>query len=424
MSNPARLIIIADDITGACDTAIQFRKHGLSSIVLRSLKDIETAVNEVDVVVFDTGSRNDSPAKAYAKVVSVTKAVKETGIRIFYKKVDSTLRGNIGQEIDAIMDKAGIEFAVVAPAYPANRRITVGGYHLVERVPLGESQFSHDFMNPVTESHIPTLLANQSKRQIGYIGLSTVMKGSMSLKAEINNQIRKENKIVVFDATLPSHLRAIAEASASLGIELYCGSAGFAEELSRVVGLTSNKPVMVICGSLNEVTRKQVLRAKTDLKCNVIELDVPMILYDGKAKYEELAKVARLAHDSLKENEDLIISTVNLDDPRIQTDTNATTRAENREAGRLISATLGELVKELLGNGVSGLVLTGGDTAADVFESIGIMRITVENEVCPGIPCNKVIGGRFAGLRVITKAGGFGDENAIVECIRFLKGGS
>jgi uncharacterized protein YgbK (DUF1537 family) len=68
-----------------------------------------------------------------------------------------------------------------------------------------------------------------------------------------------------------------------------------------------------------------------------------------------------------------------------------------------------------------GLVLVGGDTAAGVINAISAKGVTVEKEVLPGIPIGRIWGGKYAGMSIVTKAGGFGDREALVKIIKYLR---
>lgn len=136
-SPEGRLGVIADDITGANDVGVQFMKRGLETIVLLEAASLlPTTIKEADVIVVDTESRFSPPDIAYQRVRDVVKTLNEASVRVVYKKIDSTLRGNIGPELEAIMEEAGSRLSIVAPAFPSNLRITVGGIQLVNQVPV------------------------------------------------------------------------------------------------------------------------------------------------------------------------------------------------------------------------------------------------------------------------------------------------
>jgi uncharacterized protein YgbK (DUF1537 family) len=250
------------------------------------------------------------------------------------------------------------------------------------------------------------------------------MQGVESVRNEFESQIEKGKQIVVVDATSSRHLAVIADAAMSLGVRLFCGSAGLAGELSRILGCKVNKPVLVISGSLSEVTRRQMLRARDDLKCRVFVVDIRKILKGGKEREGEIANLANNVQAAVKQGEDTIVTTVELEDLGV-------TRRQRGDAPslrlkkltRLLSMGLAEVVARVLNSGrVCGLVLTGGSTATDTFLAMGAKELVVEREVAPGIPFSRLVGGKYSGIGVVTKAGAFGDENAVTESIRFLKG--
>lgn len=70
-------------------------------------------------------------------------------IKCVYKKIDSTLRGNLGAEIKAVADVFKPDIVIIAPAYPANQRITIGGYHLLEGKPIELTEIANAPKTPV-----------------------------------------------------------------------------------------------------------------------------------------------------------------------------------------------------------------------------------------------------------------------------------
>ena len=413
------LAVIADDITGANDTGVQFKKAGFNTIIAVNDKYIEEVIDRADVVVINTDSRTDPQEVAYKKVRTVAKIIKKAGIKTIYKKIDSTLRGNIGAELDAIMDELKIETCIVAPAFPANGRITIGGYQLVNQIPISESEFGYDPLNPIKESHVPTLLQRQTRRKVGHVELSYVERGTEPLAHEFLNQQKKGNEIIVVDATTLYHLRRIAKAALiSKMSDLTCGSAGLAEALSYEIKLIDRCPVLVVSGSVNEVTRRQILKAEQALDVQVIDVDPRKIFGDSKSKQKEIKKIVERAINALKNGKNLIIASAR----RPEFILKAETRTDISQVAEAISSTLGEITAKIVDRlKVGGLVLTGGSTAQKVCLTLGAKGIWIKDEVLPGIPLGKLADGKYKGLNVITKAGGFGDENAIINAIRYLE---
>jgi len=159
-----KVVIIADDLTGAADTGVQFAKRGLSTLVLIEGSHPVSAPVSAEVLAFNTNTRHEDSQQAYKIVYEVAKDFKKRGIRYIYKKIDSMLRGNIGAEVEAVMDATGIETAILVPSFPSQGRITVGGYHLVNQIPLQDTEVASDLKDPVKDSYLPSLIQAQSKR--------------------------------------------------------------------------------------------------------------------------------------------------------------------------------------------------------------------------------------------------------------------
>lgn len=117
-----RFKILADDLTGACDTGVAFALRGLRAIV--SLDGIPL---ECDVPVLSTGSRNDEPDIAYAKVRTACERLDIGTKELFYKKIDSTLRGPIVAELQACLDAGARTPGVFCPAFPEQGRTVASG---------------------------------------------------------------------------------------------------------------------------------------------------------------------------------------------------------------------------------------------------------------------------------------------------------
>ena len=214
--------IIADDLTGSLDTGVQFSKWGLTSLVsLRGHPAPETAC-----VIMNTDSRAVPPDVAAERVGRAARLLRG---RLVYKKIDSTLRGNLGAEITAAMQELGMKKAVVVPALPANGRTTLGGRLFIRGVPLDQTGFARDPRNAIDESHIPTLLQQHTGRHVGSVDIDIVEQGTEAIREAI---ARCPEGFVVVDVEIQKHLADIALAVIQAKEAwLPVGSAGLAEEL-------------------------------------------------------------------------------------------------------------------------------------------------------------------------------------------------
>jgi uncharacterized protein YgbK (DUF1537 family) len=419
--------IIADDYTGSADTGVQFAKNGLKTTIVQEHQRIKEAFTRSSVVVFDTESRSDCPEIAYSKVASTTSEFQKAGIDLIYKKIDSTLRGNIGVELDAILDTRDDGTVVMCPAYPKAGRITIGGYHLVHRELIQNTEIASDTEFPIKESHIPTLLRLQSKYQVSSIEMADVIQGKQHLMQVIENQIVTGNRILVIDAVSQYDLTTLASVIAEFESQLIlCGSGGLAEELSEVLKTIPEpaEKILVIAGSVRSVTTEQIIQASKQLKAQVIDIDVKQILFqDDQAMTQEMVRITREAEKSYAKNQDVIIRWAD----------SQTTAMQLFEMGRLIKLKdkvirsrigeiLGDVTKKIMAStDIKGLILTGGETTFNVFQSLEVLEVEVDIEVLPGIPLMRIVGGKLDKMPVITKAGAFGDSEALVQSILFLR---
>jgi uncharacterized protein YgbK (DUF1537 family) len=149
-----RLAIIADDLTGAMDAAAPFAERGLAvELVLSS--DRARSPEASDVVAFDTNSRHLPPTEAAAAVARCVAALPSA--TPLFKKIDSTLRGAVVEEVRAAA--VGRSAVIIAPAVPKQRRIVRGGQVFVDGVPLGEAESAGDARRPSFTGSLVAALA-------------------------------------------------------------------------------------------------------------------------------------------------------------------------------------------------------------------------------------------------------------------------
>ena len=433
-----QIAVIADDLTGANDTGVQFAKQGLKTIVLMGTH-FPGGVMEEDVVVTDSQSRSLPPDEAYRRVAGMAEQVRDGRFHTVFKKIDSTLRGNIGPEIDAIMETCGQDLAVVAPAFPKNGRITVGGYLLLRGAPVEATELARDPLCPVTESHIPTLLSRQTVRKVGHVGIKNIVAGPEGILAAMERMFAAGERVIVCDVWQDDHLRMAAAAAARLDRSvLWVGSAGLAEYLPSVLGLTAappvryamernpaaGKPSVVMAGSVSDVTRNQVrmLKQRADLVC--VEAD-PCELLQPEMAAQEISRCLAVALDAVKSGKNVAITTGRSRDAVAKVRKKVLSlNFSIQRVSEKIATGLGELCRRIAtGATLSGLVLTGGDIARSCCSHLSATGVRLVEEVAPGIPLGVLKGGPFDGLRVITKAGAFGTEDALCKAVDFLKRG-
>ncbi len=409
-----RLAIIADDLTGAMDTGLQCSKHGLEAVVSWGGR----AVPDVEVLVLDTDSRAAPTSEAVRRLRRAAHAAAD---RLLYKKVDSTMRGNIGYELRALSDVLNPRAIVVAPAFPQGGRTTLHGHQRVHGQRLEHTFFAHDPRWPMTESHLPTLLMQQAGREIGHIGLEVVTTGVEALMGALDASRRE---IVVIDVLDTHHLLTIAQALVRLGPTwLPCGSAGLAEAWVQALGVCRSSapeqvgdrrgtscppgggPVLILSGSRNDSTVEQLKMVRERLHIPCVDLDAERF-FDAD---RELARLVSASLTALRGDQNVILT--------------STFSPLVPGGGPLIARILAEAAAQIAGQvPLAGLFVTGGDVAVEVCRSLGVRGLRICQEVQNGIPGGQLLGGKREGLWVVTKAGGFGDAEAIVDAVRYLCG--
>jgi len=416
-----KLGIIADDLTGANDTGVQFAKVGLITLVLWDLEKMDASV-EHDVVVVDTESRGDRKEEAYRKAFAGTSALKKVGASLFYKKIDSTLRGNIGVELDGVLDALGVSIAIVCPAYPRNRRVTVGGHLLLGGIPVERTEMRRDPIAPVITSHIPALIRKQSRRKVGHIPLTTVMEGPEAVKSTILKEHEEGTEIIVLDAASEDDLRVIAQASSSLGeLPLLCGSAGLAEEIPYAFGLLPKRGgVLVLAGTASTVTARQIDVLERMMQAKVVTINPGDMFGGEERRRKEVARVQSIAEEALGEGRDVVVRWAR-SNQEAEEAKKLSTSPDNQGLSQVVLSTFKDITTGLVNRNLAGLILTGGDTAMTTINALEANGICILGEVEAGVPAVTITGGRWGGLRVVTKAGAFGDDQTLTRAVQYLR---
>jgi uncharacterized protein YgbK (DUF1537 family) len=401
------LIIIADDLTGAADTAACFAQAGLRTVVMLPetgfwLPGLQNPVSfdlshrsavarsVPEVISLSTDTRQLTAAEAARRVRHAVEWLQQNGFTnpdtLFYKKVDSLMRGHPAVELSAMLDALGLNRALVAPAFPAQGRLTLAGRQVIgtgasaRQIDLGEV-FG---------------LPDEGAHGLHWLPLDQAGHGWAA----------NEPGLYIADAESEAGLEALARELLGQGFHLACGSAGLARALQRVswTGVQpeshtspaaspaqAKRPALVVAGSRAPALARQVEAARQ----SGIRVVTPGLsfLEEGNFQPEELALALA---GILRSGQPAILTTVGL--PAAQRP-----QGDAMVAGRL-AAVAGWLVEAGL---VGGLVLTGGDTAAAVCHRLGASLIELHGEPVPGIASGSLLDGNHPGLPLITKAGAF-----------------
>lgn len=386
--------IIADDLTGAADSAVQLVRAGYRTAVVFRGCPVPHA-NDLDAVALDTDSRALPAGLAANRVAEAARAVRDAPI--VYKKMDSALRGPVAAEISAALEATGRGCAVVAPAFPAAGRTTAGGVQLVRGTPVHETEFADDPKTPVSEGHVPSLLSEA----VGEIGTLSV--GDLADPERVRRALG-EHRCLVADAERDEDLEALVRAVPEPAAVLWAGSAGLAAALGAVypgphagespAPRPPARGVLVVVGSLSGVAREQLGR----LAAGHGQAAFSVTTGDPGAAEAAVGEArAALAGDGCA----------------------ALCSEEERGASEGVVGALAGAVETLSEEGLfEAIVLTGGETAVGVARRLGATGIRLEGEIEAGVPVGVLVGPRP--YRVVTKAGGFGEPGTLVRVVRSL----
>jgi len=418
-----KIVVVADDFTGANDTGVQFSKRNLKSMVIFNNENISKSLKNCKVLIIDTESRFDDMKNAYRKTYELGKILKNENIKYIYKKLDSTFRGNIGAEISGLMDSLEFKYAVLVPAFPSNQRITKNGMVYLKGRLLSETEISNDPRTPVKESFIPIIVSQQTDKKIEIIDFNEVHAGRENLIQKVLHLINNGIQIIVIDAQDDSDLDLIASVTASMNERiLFTGSPGFAEYLPKYLGFIKDKEInIVIAGSVSEITRKQIDYAKGRLPVRVIDVDTEK-LFTGEQDIEK-GRIMEIVKESSQESADVIIRSAPLADSVSRSVILGQSYGlQGDSVSEIIASFLGEIASDIINAiKINGLLLTGGDTAINTVKSLNISGTIICNEIQPGIPYGHFIEEQYKNIIVVTKAGGFGSEDAIFQTLTFFK---
>lgn len=423
----AQIGIISDDFTGANDSGVRLAQKGLKSkVILAETDELEHKRNSgIDVWIVDTDSRAMGAEDAYQAVWQEVTRLKKRGVKKFYKKVDSTMRGSVAAELKAVQEAAAMDILFIAPAFLDMGRTVENGILYVNGIPVAETEFGQDPKTPVRHSYIPDLLAaGQMKTAV----LTRSLLWSGSPETWVREQVESGVRWIVCDAAEEADFSKLAALGSNLDLAVgWAGSAGLIQHLynehskSSVPLQSLQRPaekVLVVSGSLSSKTLEQLQKLKTRTATKVIEIDPLQLLKDPAQAAAELSVLteagswdsAALYVAGTKENREKV---------RVWAADNGWT--PNR-TGKGISEGLGHLVQAALGAAdIDALIMTGGDTAKDICGTLGILDMELLFEVEPGMPLGMVT---WSGkeMMAITKAGGFGSPDSLVNAVDYLKG--
>jgi uncharacterized protein YgbK (DUF1537 family) len=429
-----RLAIIADDLSSATDCGAQVVRSGLSVVVPLQGYCLPIQARAAQVISVDTDSRSLSADHAYSKVKAASQQLVAEGWTDFYKSVDSTLRGNLGAEIEAVLDIVKPDCAVIAPAFPKYGRTTVEGVQYLHSRPLHETEFGTDPTAPVRDADIARRLADVSRRKAGRLTLDQLRAGPTQIRSAIRRLLADGVELVVVDIAEQDDLKRICLGLSQSDLRVvWVGSTGLAEfvPLALEVASTSDtfsknhpldpRPALTLVGSASETTREQLRYAQTNNQLNIINLDPARMIQNGTTAAAELEQASSNLRAAIDSGHDAaLVVSASRDEIAATQQLGAKLNLSAAQVAQRIVDRLAQAGSGLVREGrVSGIVATGGDTANALCNALGAQALEILGEVEAGIPIMRLLGEQS--LPLVTKAGGFGSPAAIRDALVKVK---
>jgi uncharacterized protein YgbK (DUF1537 family) len=391
-----QLLIIADDLTGAADSAARCRGAGLTASVLLEPGTLSLSAQ---AVALSTDSRMLPSAVAAQRVQEVVGKLVVTGKTRWYKKIDSTLRGNLGSELAVLLCHVQAvtgrrTCAVVSPGFPAQERGLENGY-------LVHAQ------TPARTVSLPELLVGQSNLPVALLSLDLVRQGVAALAKAMAATHEGGAEVLVVDGLNEQDLATIvAAAELALPNVLFAGSAGMVEMLARemvtakVDGTIQQAvlphPILAVIGSGSTMAQRQVAYACSQPQVVCLQVE---------PEQGTQGRIDRQPHQ---------VVVLHLRAP------SATTLLEGPRARRLAEQLAEEALRFYRAIGEAVWVVSGGDTAAAVSRIVGLYELQVVCELLPGMPLTTGCGTDGERHWMVLKSGNHGVETSLVDLFDLL----
>jgi uncharacterized protein YgbK (DUF1537 family) len=388
-------------------------------------------LTESDCIVYPTDSRAVDASIAYNRVYNVAKLLMDDNVLVYSKRIDSTLRGNLGSETDALLDALDNQaIAMVVPCFPDAKRILVGGYLLVNTIPLHKTEAATDPKTPVKTSDAKQIYMEQSKYKVASLYVNDLMQGKEHLAKKIKEFQQDEVRIVIFDSISQEDMDLIADGIIESDVNFIAVDPGsFTATIARKLIIPKSQKkkykILATIGSVNPVAKTQMDELFLSQKLWNVFVDTRELIEGEERRTKEIQRVVSEI-------------TLNCEDYEICTVIGNGIMPENRldfseyaarylctkdEVSNMINDALAEITYQILHKNAAfqGLYTSGGDITVAVskrFQSAGIRLL---DEVVPLAAYGEFIAGDFNGLKIITKGGMAGDRNALKECMHYLK---
>lgn len=428
-----RVIIIADDLTGANVNASMLAAQGFSAATCTSsLHWNPHSFQNFDVVSVNTGSRQLPPEEARRLTADAMRVAVTLHPVVIAKRIDSTLRGNLGSEIEGALEALPANTLVLlCPAFPASGRMAAGGHLIVDGLPLERTSAAKDPVNPIYTSHILQLFTSQSTLPAAALPLDVVLRGAQAIGTHLRALHATGCRVVVCDALTDEDIAALATAAAALDVPVLAADPGplttalALAQLGHAPQSLENR-VLLVVGSVMDIVRHQLDMLCVKRDCHLLCARCHLLAEPegSPAREEELTRLVSGLAAAPDTAEVLGLCTARLPEDVLDLEELARTMGVSvAEVSQRINSGLAEAAARLLPAThlrLGGLFTSGGEVTLAVTQRLHALGFSVRDEVLSRAMYGRFIGGLYPGLSMVTKGGFVGGPEAIDLCIDYL----
>jgi uncharacterized protein YgbK (DUF1537 family) len=403
-----KLVVIADDITGGNATGVLLTKRGWRVLTVPDHRvSIRDPLDGHDAVVWNAGTRLLPEEEAECRVRRMAEQVIQHDDRLLLaKRIDSTLRGSIGRETEAVLAVMPPEtIAVVVPAFPESGRIIRGGELFVHGVPVHQTEAGRDPFTPVRTSRVVDWIRSQTSLSVGWLETGQYTDPA-DLRSAVDRLIAHGHKLIVCDAESDGEIEQLAEVWASLDLPVLPVDPGPFSAAYAAAKNARGKRILLISGSLAETARRQLDYLEQFYPVGMLTVDVGRLTRTDDV-HDYVEEVFRRVEEWTTRYQVIGFRTDGV--PAASMD------------GPTVSQAIARLVVNLLKrHRFDGLYLSGGEVAFTALQAMEAKGLQLMREVLPLCVMAQLVGGPFEGMHIITKGGSVGDDAAIWTSVKAL----
>ncbi|MDR1826978.1 MAG: four-carbon acid sugar kinase family protein [Methylobacteriaceae bacterium] len=434
----SKILIVADDLTGANANGSLLANKGFSAATCLDREQWNAGYfSEFDAVTLNTDSRLLPPREAGQRVYDGYRLLLEHAApAVIAKRIDSTLRGNIGAELDAALQavddcplSSEPALAVVVPSFPASDRLAVGGYLLVNGIPLEKSPIARDPIRPITTSRFVDIVKQQSAHKVGYIPLDTVLEGPGVVRSMVAELKNANVRIICCDAATNDDIAVIARALDALPYPVIAVDPGpFTAAMADVrVPVKARHElednILAVVGSVTGLIQRQLEALRLSRNCVMPKVDC-RALVNPATRDKAISDVVARVSAAVGTADVYGVCTAERPEDTLSLDELA---AENGIPKHIVSerintglAEIGEALLELDALHIGGIYTSGGEVTVAMARRLNASGFAVRDEILPLAVYGRLIGGKYPNFPMVTKGGFVGDNSSIVECVNYL----